>query len=71
MGSRLHMIRQRSCWREGDRDWIFGTVEIQTVRNGRKTGGQFEGERSRDGEFFDCRGRGTEGGVVVLRSAAK
>lgn len=71
MGSRPHMMRQRSCCCSGRRDWILGTLELQTLRNDRKASGQFVWDRSRGWEVFVSRGRGTEGGVVVQRSAAK
>jgi hypothetical protein len=46
-------------------------VPHQTSRKEANAGGQFAGERSTGLEFFDDRGRGTEGGDVVQRSAAK
>jgi len=66
------MIRARSCWCSGMRTWISETVFDQTIRNGRKAGGQLVRERS-DGAALDLerRGRGTEGGLVVDRRAAK
>ena len=54
---------------------MVGTVFAQTRRNGMKGGGQFSYERSigvddDDDDDVD-RGRGTEGGFVVHRKAAK
>ena len=65
------MMRARSCWCSGVRDWMAGTVSHQTWRNETKVGGQLVGERSIGVEFFESRGRGTDGGDVVQRRAAK
>jgi hypothetical protein len=65
------MIRAKSCWYSGERDWMAGTASHQTWRNEAKAGGQFAGERSTGDEVFDNRGRGTDGGDVVQRRAAK
>lgn len=69
------MIRARSCWRAGGRDWISGTVFDHTWRNETNDGGQFSGERSigvdDDDDDLIVRGSGTDGGFVVHRSAAK
>lgn len=66
------MIRARSCWCSGVRDWMDGTVDVQTLRKGRKETGQFERESSAGLSCdLERRGRGTEGGLVVERRAAK
>jgi hypothetical protein len=65
------MMRARSCWRSGSRLWIAGTHSAQRRRKGVNTVGQLERERLCRGADFSRRGRGTEGGEVVLRSAAK
>jgi hypothetical protein len=75
------MMRARSCWYSGARFWIVGTQEDQSRRKGMKTAGQFVSERwvvsgRGDDSGFSLRlaprrGRGTEGGFEVERSAAK
>ncbi len=73
MAGRLQMMRARACWCSGTRAWMSGTVCDQTMRKGRNATGQFVIERSVGAEpwFFERRGRGTEGGEVVDRRAAK
>lgn len=70
-GSRPQMMRHKSCCCSGGSDWIRATLELQTFRNEMNAGGQLVWERSRGCDVLLCRGRGTEGGVVVHRSAAK
>lgn len=65
------MMRARSCWCSGARDWIRGTVDDQTFKKEMNAGGQFACDRSSGANVFKCRGRGTEGGDVVHLSAAK
>jgi len=75
------MMRARSCWCSGARFWIVGTQEDQSLRKGMKTTGQLSSERwfvscRREDPDFSLRlppprGRGTEGGLAVERSAAK
>lgn len=66
------MMRARSCWCSGVRAWMLGTASAQTMRKGRKGTGQLLSERSMGGLcVFERRGRGTDGGLVVDRSAAK
>lgn len=49
-----------------------GTVDVQTFRKGRKETGQLERESSAGLSCdLERRGRGTEGGLVVERRAAK
>jgi hypothetical protein len=68
-----HMMRARSCWCSGGRDWMEGTVLAHTRRNEVKAVGQFSADSSSDGDVFELllRGSGTEGGLVVQRRAAK
>jgi hypothetical protein len=73
------MILARSCWYSGDKDWMAGTVLAQTLRKDKNAAGQFSTERSMGGWAAGApgapdlllRGNGTEGGLVVQRSAAK
>jgi hypothetical protein len=73
-GVSAQMTRARSCCRSGVRPWIAGTHSDQRRMKGTKVAGQLASESVRRGEDFPAlpvRGRGTEGGLVVQRSAAK
>jgi hypothetical protein len=66
-----HMMRARSCWCSGRRDWMEGTVLAHTRRKEVKAGGQLSAVSSIGGDDLLLRGSGTEGGLVVQRRAAK
>lgn len=71
-GDRPQITRARSCWCSGARACIAGTACDHTVRKGRKATGQLAVERSLGGaDDFVVLGRGTDGGLVVDRRAAK
>lgn len=70
-GSSPQITRARSCWCSGIRSWIGVTLRDHIWRKEMKAGGQFSGERSSCSADLDERGKGTEGGVVVDRRAAK
>ncbi len=65
------MIRARSCWCSGASPWMDGTDLAHTERNEVNAGGQFSAESSVGSDDLLRRGRGTEGGFVVHRRAAK
>lgn len=77
IGGRPQMMRARSCWCSGRSAWMSGTACDQISRKEMKAGGQLSSDRSIWGAgwpplcFAFLRGRGTDGGLVVHRSAAK
>jgi hypothetical protein len=71
IGSSPQITRARSCWCSGARAWIEGTVLAHTRRKEMNAGGQLSYESSIGVEDFEALGRGTEGGFVVDRNAAK
>jgi hypothetical protein len=71
MGSMSQMMRARSRWYSLGRFRISGTHADQIWRNVVKEDGQFEIVSSWGDVDSEMLGRGTDGGLVVQRSAVK